>query len=34
VPKNLLGKKVTIAANFDLAPLETVCKPVEVELKK
>jgi hypothetical protein len=32
VPKELIGQTVTIKVDFDLAPLQTVSKPVEVKL--
>jgi hypothetical protein len=32
VPKNLAGKKATVAVEFDVGPLKTTSKPVEVEL--
>jgi hypothetical protein len=32
VPKELIGKKVTIKVDFDLKPVETVSKAVEVTL--
>jgi hypothetical protein len=34
VPQNLSGKKVTIKADFNLKPIETVSKSVEVQLGK
>jgi hypothetical protein len=33
VPKELVGKQVTINLAFDLAPVQTVCKPIQVTLK-
>jgi hypothetical protein len=33
VPKKLVGKNVTIKANFDLAPLKIECAPLKVDLK-
>jgi hypothetical protein len=32
VPTELVGKKVTIKVNFNLKPIETMSKPVEVTL--
>ena len=32
VPKNLSGKKVTVNVEFNLAPLPTTSKPIEVQL--
>jgi hypothetical protein len=32
VPKELVGKKVTIKVDFNLKPIETVSEPVEVTL--
>jgi hypothetical protein len=32
VPQNVIGKKVTIKIQFDLSPLETVGKPIEIQL--
>jgi len=32
VPKELVGKKISIKVNFDLKPIETISKPVEVTL--
>jgi hypothetical protein len=34
VPQELSGKKVTIKADFDLKPIDTVSKSVEVLLQK
>jgi hypothetical protein len=33
VPKELVGKTVTIKAEFNLAPVEVISKPIEVELR-
>jgi hypothetical protein len=33
VPKELVGKTVTVKVQFDLAPLETISKPIEVQLQ-
>jgi hypothetical protein len=33
VPKDVVGKKVTIQGGFDLGPIETISKPVETDLK-
>jgi hypothetical protein len=33
VPKDLVGKKVTIQASFDLGAIETTSKSVDTELK-
>jgi hypothetical protein len=32
VPKDLIGKTVTLKAGFNLAPLETISRPIEVKL--
>jgi len=32
VPKELAGKTVTVKVEFNLAPLETISKPIEVKL--
>jgi hypothetical protein len=32
VPSELIGKTVTVKVELNLAPLETVSKPVEVKL--
>jgi len=32
VPKELVGKTVTIKVQFDLAPVETISKPIKVQL--
>jgi len=32
VPEELVGRKVTIKVNFDLKPIETISKPVDVTL--
>jgi hypothetical protein len=34
VPRNLVGRKVKIVGSLNLLPFQTVCNPVEVELKK
>jgi hypothetical protein len=34
VPQNLSGKKVTIKAEFDPKPIDTVSKSIEVQLEK
>jgi hypothetical protein len=34
VPQDLSGKKVTIKAEFDLKPIDTVSKSIEVLLEK
>jgi len=28
----VIGKKVTVVVGFDLKPVETICKPVQVQL--
>jgi hypothetical protein len=33
VSKELAGKTVTVKVQFDLAPLEIISKPVEVQLQ-
>jgi len=32
VPKELVGKTVTVKVEFNLAPLEVISKPIEVKL--
>jgi hypothetical protein len=32
VPKDLVGKTVTVKVQFDLAPLEMISKPIDVQL--
>jgi hypothetical protein len=32
VPKELVGKTVTVKVQFDLAPLEMISKPIDTKL--